>query len=106
MRELLHGMIKLLGFSDCGLLPLLYSFYLKKFKKLPYSIEMTLKPEAKERYIQIESTCLLLYFVLIVSLTIFLIVSHFNRIAIIIPHVSLMLIVFCFQVFLKKDLYK
>ena len=106
MKEFMNNIIKVFGFSDGGLSFLIYSLYLKIFKKLPYSIEMAIKPEFKERYIRIESTCLLLYFILVMSFVLFLTISNFHRIIIVGIHIVLIFIVFCIQIYLKKDLYK
>lgn len=106
MKEFMNNIIKVFGFSDGGLSFLIYSLYLKIFKKLPYSIEMAIKPEFKERYIRIESTCLLLYFILVMSFVLFLTISNFHRIIIVGIHIVLIFIIFCIQIYLKKDLYK
>lgn len=106
MGEFLRNAYKLFGATSCGFFAIIYSLYLKITKKIPYSIEISLKPESKEKYIQMEFVSLLIYSVIMISLTLLLTFTNFDKSILIIIHVILIVIVFFYKHSIVKDMYK
>lgn len=106
MRNLFHEIVKTISFSDWGITSFLYGVYLKRFKKLSYVEEKTIKPENKEQYIKVHSTCFILYFIILISLFITLNFTSVQNIYAYFIHVLLLLIVFAYRIIKEIQLYR
>lgn len=105
MKQFLYAMNQMFGFMEAGLSSMLYSLYLKITKKLPYEVEMSIKPEARQKFIKMESTCLLLQGILGLSMFSFLHFSLLNDMYIVLAHFFVLLIILIYQSNAKRSLY-
>lgn len=106
MGEFLYNITKIIGFFDFGFSSFLYAIYLILSRKLPYFVEMILKPEAREKYIKIESLYSFIYAIILFSLLIFLTYMTSHRVIIYGVHYFLVICIFFYKNSLMRDLYK
>lgn len=105
MNNLMNGLIKIFGFTG-GLTSLIYSFYLKRTKKLSYVEEQTLKDEYKDQFIKVRALSFFMYFIILLSLFIILTYTKFNTTWVWIIHGILILCVFIYRAIQEGKCYK
>ncbi len=106
MKELLHRIHQNLGICTRGISAFFYSFYLRITRKLPYEVEMALKPEMKERYIRIESAYLLLCAIMTGSLILLLVFIDIQPVILFLIYAVFYLSAYFLRTLLERNLYR
>lgn len=106
MNNLFRDIVKVVGFSDYGVLSFFYAIYLKVTKKLPYYEERVISEEKKEKIIKIQILFYLVCAIIFVSLFVCLNLTMGNRTFIYCVHLIAFVIALIFFSFKKASLFE